>query len=697
MVSRSRSSAFRTDIEGLRAIAVAAVLLYHAGVPMAEGGYVGVDVFFVISGFLITGLLVWEAEKFGTISLRRFYARRLRRLLPASILALAATSAMTLTVLPRVRWSSVAGDVMASAAYLVNWRFAVRAVDYLAEGSAASPLQHFWSLAVEEQFYLLWPLLILVSGLVFVARFSRRSVAVTLSIVTVASLTWSILLSYESPNEAYFVTTTRVWELSLGAGLALAVPILKRMRKTAAEALAWAGLAAIAIAVVTFGSETPFPSYTALLPTLGAAAVIAAGAAYPDTSGGRMLSLGPLVWIGGLSYSLYLYHWPMVVGAESLYGARLPPVFGLIVVTLSIVPAWLSYRFVENPIRHADSLVSPPRRAAVFGVALTAAGLLVGTGILGVARMSGGGGSEEASETVIGEAFKADAPRAALTDSEGSGDQPDLDRSRIHASMVPENVPEVLFPSLTRVVDDVPSVYAEGCHVRLSSPDPLSCEFGVERGAEVVLVGDSHAAQWIPTLESIALERRWHLTTFTKSACPFGSMIAQRDGEIYESCIAWNEQVLDELVRTSPDLVITSASTSNLPINADGSSPPDDVRGELYIDGLQDSVQALVDSSIPVVLIADTPRPLMNIPECISATDVVAECTNPLKDARSADFHKVVGGSVAGAAFVDLAPWICTDSECPPIVESVLVWRDSHHLTATYAALLSGPMSHLLR
>ncbi|MBN1093854.1 acyltransferase [Blastococcus sp. TML/M2B] len=267
---------FRADIQGLRAVAVGLVVLYHAGLPWLSGGFVGVDVFFVLSGFLITQGLVTELERRGTISLAGFYARRARRILPAAAVALAGTAALTVLLLPQMRWAQVAQDLVQSSIYLVNWDLADRAVDYSARDQAASPLQHFWSLAVEEQFYVVWPLAILaVVGLVRLARSRRRSdaptgisrlhLAVPLLLIGVPSLAWSISLSAADPGRAYFVTTTRMWELALGAALAV-VPVVAPASARLSRAVGWAGLAAIVWAAVTYDASTVFPGSAALLP-----------------------------------------------------------------------------------------------------------------------------------------------------------------------------------------------------------------------------------------------------------------------------------------------------------------------------------------------------------------------------------------------------------------------------------------------
>ncbi|TDD98819.1 acyltransferase family protein, partial [Jiangella asiatica] len=373
-----RREGFRADIEGLRAVAVGLVLAYHAGLPWVPGGFVGVDVFFVISGFLITGLIVREVETTGRLRLARFYARRIRRLLPATAVVLAATAALTVAVLPPVRWAQTAGDIAAAAGYVVNWRLAGDAVDYLSADAPPSPVQHFWSLAVEEQFYLAWPLLII--AVVWAhRRFGRRSsprraLVAGLAVIAVPSLAWSVHLTATSPGQAYFVSTTRAWELAIGAALALAATRLARLPHRSATVAAWAGLGAIAVAALTYDATTAFPGHTALLPTLGAAAVIAAGTTTHRTSPGALLGTAPMRFIGGLSYSLYLWHWPLLMAATAGWGG-LSTAQGLLVVTASIVPAWLTHRLVEAPIHHARALATHPARAFAVGALATAVAL----------------------------------------------------------------------------------------------------------------------------------------------------------------------------------------------------------------------------------------------------------------------------------------------------------------------------------
>src|SRR6201994_2786082 len=372
----------RPDIEGLRAVAIVAVLLCHAGVPFLAGGYVGVDVFFVISGFLITKLLVGELDRTGTISLRGFYARRAKRLLPLSAILLTTVGILSLIFLSPLRNTEVAGDITASALYVANWHFAAQSVDYFAQGLEPSPVLHLWSLAIEEQFYLVWPGLML--AVTWFWRRRGRSVRpvlwVAIALILAGSLIYSLILTNEKPAFAYFDTFGRAWELGLGAALAL-LGTNVRLPRVGALALGWAGIAAIVYASFAFTAETSFPGTAALIPTLGAAALILSGTALAETVGGVtgfkagagwILSLPPIRYVGRISYSWYLWHWPFLVFAAAIWGPRLSVAAGLLAVAASWVPTQATHLLMEAPVRRAPALRRLPNRAIALGLACMA-------------------------------------------------------------------------------------------------------------------------------------------------------------------------------------------------------------------------------------------------------------------------------------------------------------------------------------
>ena len=347
-------------------MAVGVVLLYHAGVPLARGGYVGVDVFFVISGFLITGLLVRELEKTDGISLGRFYSRRAKRLLPLTVVVLAfvVLVALALPLYDPVRMDELSLGVIACALYVMNWLLAVRATDYFAAGLQASPVQHFWTLAVEEQFYLIWPTVLLAAAWLSrrAARGLRPALAVAFAAVAVASLAYSVYSTEAQAGAAYFSTLTRGWELALGGLLALVPASRLGLRsRWVASALTLGGLGAIAFATVRFNDDTLFPGYAGLVPTLGTAAIIAAGFATTSAGASRLLTLGPVRHVGRISYSWYLWHWPPLVFAAALWGS-LSPLEGIGVLAASYVPAVVTNRLVA----WSRSPSSTPRRSPAF-------------------------------------------------------------------------------------------------------------------------------------------------------------------------------------------------------------------------------------------------------------------------------------------------------------------------------------------
>ncbi|MDY7090150.1 MAG: acyltransferase [Actinomycetota bacterium] len=349
-----RSERFRPDIEGLRAVAVVLVVLFHAGVPGLAGGFIGVDVFFVISGFLITSLMLREVRRTGRLSLVGFYARRARRILPAAALVLVTTLLAGYHGLGFLRGDEISEDVIWSALFAGNLRFAAQGTDYLAAQDAVSPVQHFWSLAVEEQFYVVWPAaIVLLIWLGF-----RWAIGYWLAAGVAASLAFSI---WQTGTWSYFSPLTRAWELGAGCLLALVATRLDRIPRRLATALAGIGLSLIVIAALTFDETTPFPGYAATLPVVATVLVLAG-------RGDSVLGRPPLVWLGRLSYSFYLWHWPVLVIAEQAYGETLPATTRALLVLGSLGLAVVTYFAVEDPFRRSRSL----RRSDVLTLSIAA-------------------------------------------------------------------------------------------------------------------------------------------------------------------------------------------------------------------------------------------------------------------------------------------------------------------------------------
>ncbi len=374
---------FRPDVEGLRAVAIALVVLYHAGVGPFSGGYVGVDVFFVISGFVITGLLLRERASTGRTSLRAFYGRRARRILPAATLVIVVTLLASYHYLGFLRGDAIAGDARSAALFVANFHFSALGTNYLSSQQPPSPLQNFWSLSVEEQFYVVYPSLFLLVAATSRNRPVTRRLAVVLVAIIAASFVWSIQQTATSPTLAYFSPLTRAWELALGALVALGTPYLARVPRVLAATMSWVGLGAVAFAAVVFNGATAYPGSSVALPVLGTAAIIAAGASQPRFGAEVVLGLRPFQVLGLLSYSLYLWHWPLLALAAQAAGHSLSVGENLPWVLMALVVAAVSYRFVENPIRRSAALArlrfaSLGLGGALIGVTMLAAALEIG-------------------------------------------------------------------------------------------------------------------------------------------------------------------------------------------------------------------------------------------------------------------------------------------------------------------------------
>ena len=654
-------------------MAVGVVLLYHARVPFAPGGYVGVDVFFVISGFLITGLLLREFEKTGTVSLARFYSRRAKRLLPLTVVVLAFVVVLSWLLFDPVRMDEVSLGVVASGLYVMNWLLAARATDYFAAGLQASPIQHFWTLAVEEQFYLLWPTLLLV-----VVWWSRRIglglrpvLAATLAVVVISSLAYSVYSTELQAGAAYFSTLTRGWELALGGMLAL-VPAsrLGRQPRWVAFALGWAGLGAIAFATFRFNDGTLFPGYAALVPTLGTAAIIAAGFGIESTMTFavpvRWLTLGPVRHVGRISYSWYLWHWPPLVFAATLWG-KLSPLEGTAVLAVSYVPAVLSNRLVEKPFLHSKTLTQFPRKALALGGACTAFSIILGLLLFALTPSV-----PEAPESQV-------AGAAALRGNYS------LQKSA--KAVNPD-------PREAETKENRPQMYADGCHLNPPETEVPECVYGNPSSkTTVVLFGDSHAMQWFPALNGLAKEHDWRLVGLTKAACPPAQVHIYNASlrRAYHECDEWRERMLERIVQEeNPSLIVTSSLPTYRP-REDGKRLPQDASDEAMVEGYASTLRMLRGTGAPVALIEDVPHPTKNIPECVSRSlDHLQRCAT--HRSKALDYPKVntrAAKQVEGVRLIDPTPVACTEKKCPAVIGDVLVYRNGAHLTATYVRTLT--------
>ncbi|MGE5282724.1 MAG: acyltransferase family protein [Chloroflexota bacterium] len=658
---------FRGDIEGMRALAIVAVVLCHAGVGTFAGGYVGVDVFFVISGFLITRLLLGELGRAGTISLCGFYARRARRLLPQSALLLATVAALSIAVFSPVRAIEVSGDVVSSALYTANWHFAARSVDYFAQGHEPSPVLHLWSLAIEEQFYLVWP-----AALLAVSRLPRRrgrsprpALAIALVVVCAVSLLLGVRSTDAQPVSAYFSTVGRAWELGLGAALALLGAVA--IPRPVALATAWSGLAAILYATFAFDALTPFPGLAALVPTLGAAALLLAGPSIgrpPPGSPPWLLSRAPVRYVGRVSYAWYLWHWPALVFAAAILGP-LSAAAGLAAAVASLVPAAITHHLVEDPVRRARSLATLPSRSLALGLGCTAVAIAAGIAV---------GAAQPTFST---------APAAET-----------LGARAILAQPLPQEVAVALRPSPLEAESNRGPVVADGCLMGIESTRSRECVYGDPAGSHtVILFGDSHAMQYFPPLELLAEERHWRLVVLTKRECTPGEASIQNtlSGLRYSQCDAWRERSLRR-IESAPRgaIVVMSGSTGYTAYGRGGETLHDAANAAALEAGYVETLRRIHAAGPSTVLIRDMPASPQDVPSCVSEhTHHLRACAFRRVRRSNREFDVRAADVAPGVTLLDLTPEVCPKNLCRAVIGNALVYRDRFHLTATFTRTLS--------
>lgn len=645
---------YRGDVEGLRGIAILLVIAAHAKVSWLQGGFVGVDVFYILSGYLITGLLVQEASTTGRMRFANFYARRFRRLLPALFLMLAVTCVVAKLVIPPTELPSQISNATSAALWLSNFQFAFWNMDYFAPSANTALFLHTWSLGVEEQFYLVWPLLVVLTlgawkGVRAAARLARLKWL--FAGIFLISFALSLYWTSRAPLLAFYLMPSRAWQFALGGLVFLAVgsPAFKVSTAFANAAwlspAGWLGLGMIVIAGLMISPTAPYPGTWALLPSFGAALVLVAGAQQRSLVA-KFLSFRPLQALGRVSYSWYLWHWPVLV-----LGATLVDMSSawnrLLLVALSLLIAAASYHFFETPIRHNRKLVARPRVAVLSALALMAAAIVP----LRVWQIQ----AKEFAHT----------PAMAV---------------------------------FTAAQNDEASIYAMGCFGPYRSTKVQICSFGDAHAAHtIVLLGDSKAAQWAPAYRTVFMQLGWRLLVITKSACPMvdATYIALPLHRDYTECDQWRKSVLRQVALMRPDIAVLSESY-NYPFTKNQ-----------WATGTQNVLTALTGRVHHTFMMRPTPELPVDGPTCLEPRGHLyaglaskSRCSGLAHAARFENVSSWLESAVSSfhnTEFVDMTQSVCPGGVCHAELNNIIVFSDSGHMTGTFARTLAPALGQALR
>ncbi|MBB4933900.1 peptidoglycan/LPS O-acetylase OafA/YrhL [Lipingzhangella halophila] len=666
--TRVTGGRYRPEIQGLRAVSVLLVAVYHIWFGRVSGG---VDVFLLLTGFLITGSLLRTVERRGAVAFGAFWARLAKRLLPPAAVVLAGILAATWLVLPPDRWRETIGEIIASALYYQNWQLSLNSVDYLAQNNVASPAQHFWSLSIQGQFYLLCPVLVaLAAGLAARRGWSPKRVLLgALAALFVVSLSYSVLVTEVNQQWAYFDTGARLWEFALGGALAIVLDRLS-VARSLRIAMGWLGLAALASCGILLQVSTVFPGYAALWPTLAAVLVIVAGSTGSPFAVDRLLNCAPMHYIGNISYALYLWHWPILVCYLTVTDRSVPSlVGGSAVLAVSIVLAAATTWLTDNGLERLTRTRTTPMWSLAVGLVF----------ILPVVTAGAGWSTYLAEQQRERAELAADPtkyPGAAAGENGG------------------ENYPELpVYPSPEEAAEDLPVTYENECNQGTTGTEVHTCEYGADDPERTIaLVGGSHAAHWFPALEVIAEENNWSVVNITKGACLFTEAPQTYKGEEYTACATWNQGVLEELERIRPDAVFTTATSTSL--DSEGQNGGD---GEGVVEGYPERWAELDRLGIDVIAVRDTPRFGFDTASCLATKDA-AECGGQ-RGRSMADEppYEELAGVPDNVAFIDLTDHLCEGDECPAVIGNVLVYWDGSHMTATFMRTMAPVLEPRLK
>ncbi len=665
--------AIRTDIQAFRALAVISVVIFHLWPNRLPGGFVGVDVFFVISGFLITQHLLRDVNN-GTFSVITFWARRIRRLLPASLTVLVLTAGAVFLIAPRDLWPTWLSEIGSSAAYFQNWTLANNAVDYLAADNVASPTQHFWSLSVEEQFYFSLPILIWLL-VISLQRKSRsavtKSISWLLATIVLTSLIGGIYLTYAEPVSSYFFTQVRAWQFGAGAFLASVWAYVPKSNSFKVFSLA-AGIGSIMVSALLLNGEMAYPGFWAIIPTLGA--VLALASDLEDGPLAKMMAWKPIQFIGDVSYSIYLWHWPLIILLPFVIG-ELTTLSKITIIILSLTLAALSQKYIEKPFINFGRQEGARNYRAISGMAV-ACGVLLFSSITVSAQ------ADEAIRVEVkqqNQVVSAGIPCLGAASRAPDGVKcfnPDLATTLIPStSLAYKDNPTLLLPVScqgTKAADFIP----KPCKLTNSASD-----------TKIALIGDSHSAQYMAAMMNLSKKNDWQVISYSKGGCPLSYAEREHDAVLKPACKKWVANAVKQLKSGGFDLIITSqVSGTNW---ASGK-----LSQKIYSEtGLARLWKELNRSQIPVLALRDNPRPIKAVVKCIEANkfDNLIACSTPR--AKGLLFDPQVGAvkivKSPMTRLVDYSNVFCDATKCEPVIGGVIVNRDENHITNSFVITLA--------
>lgn len=634
---------FRPEIEGLRFIAALMVAVYHIWFQKVSGG---VDVFFVISGFLITISLINQINRTGRVSFTKFFGGLLTRLLPVATIGLLFVAIFTYLFYPEIYKENTFNEIFASLFYFENWQLAINSVDYLNQSDYKSPVQHYWAMSIQGQFYLIWFVIFYLFNKFIFKENIKRNTKILLSlfiIIFILSFVYSIYLTEENQAWAYFDVRTRVWEFALGGIIALVIDKIK-LPILLTSALSWVGLATIILLGLLFDVSTLFPGYIALIPTIGAIFIIISGNNQKNLGAEKLLSNKILMKLGGFSFSIYLCHWIILTLYKTIFNDDINLINGLLILISSILIAYILTEFIEKPIRNKS--LNPKLKWSYFVIIII-------------------------SISFICLYYKYELETSM---SKVQSNNKYLGAAAIYTDQINDENKK-FYPETNIARKDLAISYKDKCNNMGNESKNITCEYGEKNNYQytIALVGGSHSAHWLGALETFAQKEKIRIVNITKSDCRFSTDIQK-----HPSCNKWNQTIIDHIVDINPDLVFTTVDISN-------------GKEKVVPQGFINQFNKLKEHNIQIFGVRDTPRLKINIPECINNMNEIADCSFDKKDyiITPSPWDKLEN-KPSNIIYHDYTKYFCTNEKCLPAIGNTIIYLDREHVTQTYMRTL-GP------